>query len=76
MRSILYLVGLLVGGFGGLLLALAVASVVGVFAPYEHALRGFVGVLTAFVLAPTFGIMLAVRMGRLGGGRGRRIEGE
>ena len=76
MRGIFYLVGLVVGGFGGLLVALAIASIVGVFAPYEHALRGFVGVLAAFILAPTFGIMLAIRMGRLGGGRGRRGEGD
>ena len=63
-RVVLCVVGLFLGAAGGLVLALVVASIVGAVAPYEHALRGFVGVLVAFVMIPVLGIALAIRLAK------------
>lgn len=64
MKLLRLLFAFLLGAACGLVLTQLVVLAIHAFAPHEHALKGFVGVIFAFVSLPTLGVFFAMWLGR------------
>jgi|GEM_PF-4208819 len=53
-----------IGGILGFAIAIIVARAIKAFFPYEHMLRGLVGVITAFIAIPSLGKLFAIKFGK------------
>lgn len=53
-----------IGAVLGFAIAIVIALIIKAIFPYEHMLRGLVGVITAFIAMPSLGVLFAVKFGK------------